>query len=63
MIAFRFLSIATRKFSADPDNRAAAVRMILTNALRLARVYLGDKEAARITLDTLNEDDRGRACS
>lgn len=63
MIAFRFLSIASRRFSAEPDNRPAAVRMILTNALRIARVYLGDKETVRIALETINEDERGRACS
>lgn len=63
MIAFRFLSIAARRYSAQPDERAAAARMMLTNALRIAREHLGEKEAARITLETLSEDQRERARS
>lgn len=61
MIAFRLLSIASRRFSAEPDNRPAAARMMLTSALRIARAYLGDEEAARITLRTLTEDQKESA--
>lgn len=63
MIAFRFLSIAARRYSAEPASRPAAARMMLTNALRIAREHLGEKEAARVALETLTEDERGRACS
>lgn len=58
MIAFHLLNIAARKYSADPSGRAAAARMMLINALRLARIHLSDKEAAKLTLDTLQEDAR-----
>jgi hypothetical protein len=63
MIAFRFLSIAARRYSAEPDGRNAAARMMLANALRIAKAHLGAKEAARVALETLTEDERGRACS
>lgn len=58
MIAFRFLSIASRRYSAEPDSRPAAARMMLTNALRIAREHLGETETARIALETLREDER-----
>jgi hypothetical protein len=63
VISFRLLSIAARRYSVEPEGRAAAARMMLTSALRLARHHLGDKEAAKLALDTLSEDERGRACS
>jgi hypothetical protein len=62
MIAFRLLSIAARRYSAQPTERAAAARMMLTNALRIARVECGDIAAAKIALDTLSEDERAKAC-
>lgn len=62
MIAFRLLSIAARKYSAEPAGRSAAARMMLVNALRLARAHLGDKEVAKLALDTLKEDERAKAC-
>ena len=61
MIAFRFLSIASRRFSAEPDNRPAAARMMLSSVLRIARVYLGDEETARIAVRTLTEDHKENA--
>jgi hypothetical protein len=55
MILPRLLSIALRKYTAEPESRDSAVRMLLTNAVRLCAFHLGDKEAARVALNALTE--------
>ena len=55
MILPRLLSIALRKYTAEPDNRDSAVKMLLRNAVRLCAHHLGEKETAGIALETLTE--------
>lgn len=53
MIAFRLLSIASRKYAGQPDERAAASRLIALNGVRLAVAHLGVREAAKVVLEAL----------
>ncbi len=67
MIAFRLLSIASRKYAAQPDEREAAARVMALNALRLAVHHLGRREAAKLAMEAVQEPELhvvgGRACS
>lgn len=65
MICVRMASIALRKYTALPQERGAAVRMLLRNAVRMCVAHLGGQEAAKIALEALTEEDtsEGRACS
>jgi hypothetical protein len=56
MIYPRLLSIALRKYTAEPETRGAAVRMLLTNAVRLCMAHLGQTETAKIALQALSEN-------
>jgi hypothetical protein len=51
----RLIAIAIRKYADQPSDRAAAVRMLLLNAMRLAISHLGREQAASITRDALRE--------
>lgn len=51
----RMISIAIRKYSAQPNDREPAVRMLLRNAVRLAIAHLGREQAASIALAALRE--------
>ncbi|WP_133254290.1 hypothetical protein [Phenylobacterium deserti] len=53
MIFPRFISIALRKYSAQPESRDAACRMLLMNAVRLCVAHLGRKKAAELVLEAL----------
>lgn len=60
MIAFRLLNIAARRYSADTENRGAAVRAMLINAVRLARAEIGERETESL-LDAAVAEPRGSA--
>lgn len=51
----RMISIAVRKYAANPADREPAVRMLTRNALRLAMEHLGPEQAASLALETLQE--------
>lgn len=51
----RMISIAVRKYTAHPNDREPAVRMLLRNAVRLGVSHLGRAQAASIALETLQE--------
>ena len=55
MILPHLISIAMRRYAAEPQGRDAAARMLLLNATRLAVHHLGRKEAAQIALAALYE--------
>lgn len=54
----RLISIAVRKYAAQPNDRAPAVRMLLHNAVRLAVSHLGREQARTIALEALQEPAR-----
>lgn len=64
MISVRFASIALRNYTARPEEREPAVRMLLRSALRMCVAHLGSQEAAKIAFETLTENDTAehRAC-
>jgi hypothetical protein len=51
----RLISIAVRKYSANPNDREPAVCMLVINAVRLGIVHLGREKAARLALQALRE--------
>lgn len=51
----RMISIAIRKYTTQPNDREPAVRMLLTNCVRLAIYHLGRETAASIALAALQE--------
>ena len=55
MIFPRFISIALRRYTAEPESRDASVRMMLRNVVRLCCAHLGKEEAAKIALEALSE--------
>lgn len=58
-LAFRFVCVGVRQFSAWPGERRAAVAVILRNAVRLALAVLPRAEVGRVVLQTLEEPSRG----
>lgn len=54
----RLISIAVRKYSANPENREPAVRMLLLNVVRLAIAHLGREQATSLALKALQEPAR-----
>lgn len=65
MIYLRFVSIAVRRYGAEPESRDSLAAMMARNALRICIHHLGRPQAAKIALETLTEDDntRAQACS
>lgn len=61
MICHRLLSIALRKYTAEPETRPPAVRMILLNAIRLCIAHLGRDETSKLALQALNEQRKSAA--
>lgn len=52
----RLAAIGFRRFTAEPEARRPAALMLARNALRMLVEVVGQKEAARVVLQVLTEE-------